>query len=344
MTTDLKNITNFVSTCTITAIEGVDNPSNTESSTANTASITLGTNSAITINNGGKLVTGSLAVNGGSIAIQTGGEIKLNTPLYVTDADADGWATDFTLYTATGSGLRRLGLMRSVSSTDCGGGSYSANNQCCVVGTYYADTDGDGYGYGASSNICPTAGYVANNTDCNDTGTNSANVYISASCYTDVDNDNYGSATAKSCTNHATCGSATWASGADGTVAASGNFAAGSTDCYDYNANAYPSSTYCGTANRGDGTYDYNCNSSQTHCGSEYYSATSAQRYICVASNFNCIPKEGEYYGINSGSVSCGQAGYLNGNWQWIGLCAQTCEGSDWGAYLTGAAGTQGCR
>src|SRR3989344_8174155 len=108
MTSVSKDVTNFTSTCTITGVEGVDNPQNTETSTTTNASLTLGTNSAITINNGGTLAVNSLSINAGTIAIQTGGQIKLNIPLYVADADADGYAVDFTLYTDSASGRRRL--------------------------------------------------------------------------------------------------------------------------------------------------------------------------------------------------------------------------------------------
>src|SRR3989344_3644731 len=168
MTAGVKNVPNFTSTCTITAVEGVDNPSNSEASTTNTASITLATNSSITINNGGQLVTGTLAISGGSVAIQNGGLIKLNTPLYVADGDGDGWSSDTTFFTATSSGRRRLGLMRDFTTADCGDSTYSTNNSCCTLGTYYADGDGDTYGAGSSFNMCPASGYVANNTDCDD--------------------------------------------------------------------------------------------------------------------------------------------------------------------------------
>ena len=169
MTSSTKDVSNFTSTCTITAVEGVDNPQNTETSTTTNASLTLGTNSAITINNGGTLAVNSLSIPAGSIAIQTGGQIKLNTPLYVADADADGYAVDFTLYTASASGRRRLGLMRSFTAADCGDATYSTANSCCTVATRYQDADADTYGNpSVSISACTTGGYVDNNTDCYD--------------------------------------------------------------------------------------------------------------------------------------------------------------------------------
>jgi len=143
------------------------------------------------------------------------------------------------------------------------------NSDCCgnTCTTFYQDSDSDTYGNSAvSTKRCGTSysGYVTNNTDCNDSGTNSANVYITKTCYVDSDNDDYGSTTSKTCTNNATCGSATWASGANGTAAASGNFSGVNTDCYDSNANAKPGQTNYYTVNRGDGSFDYDCDGSGT--------------------------------------------------------------------------------
>src|SRR3989344_4740754 len=106
MTSTDKNVTT-TTTCTIAAVQGVDNPQNSEISTTSNATITLSTGASITINNGGTLAVNAVGLGGGTIAIQSGGQIKLNTPLYVADADGDGWPTDFTLYTASASGRRR---------------------------------------------------------------------------------------------------------------------------------------------------------------------------------------------------------------------------------------------
>ena len=58
------------------------------------------------------------------------------------------------------------------------------------LATFYADADGDGYGNAAvSQQACtPTAGYVANNTDCDDTN---ATIWRTGSFYVDADGDGY---------------------------------------------------------------------------------------------------------------------------------------------------------
>ena len=420
MTSATKDVSNFTSTCTITGVEGVDNPQNSETSTTTNASLALGTNSAITINNGGTLAVNSLSITAGTIAIQTGGQIKFNTPLYVADADADGYPVDFTLYTASASGRRRLGLMRSFATADCGDSTYSTANSCCTVATRYQDADADGYGNPAVSiSACTTAGYVDNNTDCNDgsalvftshaqcytdadgdtyttglaanttclntvscatatkasasttgaavttytagrlrnaavgsdcneTGTNAANVYISATCYVDSDNDNYGSATSKSCTNNATCTSATWASGGAGTAAASGNFAANASDCYEGNASAYPGSGACG-GNRGDGSFDWNCDGGQSGCGTGYYSLVDygigwiVDENTC-GTNMAGEPKccQGDSIVYTGSGVGCGGGGYAQGQYYSNDTCGCGC-GRVYG-YLPGGYGTQACQ
>ncbi len=170
MTTTVKNVSNWTTPCTVAAVEGIDNAGDGETSTVNTAALSLGTGGSITINNGGKLVVGSLQLGSGSIAIQTGGEIRTNAPIYVTDTDTDGWPSAFTFYDATASGRRRLSLMRSFSTADCNDtNDFRLDNQCCAVATRYQDLDGDTYGNpSVSISACTTAGYVDNNTDCYD--------------------------------------------------------------------------------------------------------------------------------------------------------------------------------
>ncbi len=190
-TTSNKNV-NWSTSCTVATIEGADNANNVESLTSNSASLTLLTGGAVTINSTGSLVLGSLSLSGGNTAIQQGGSIQLGAPLYVSDADADGWPGSFTFYSATASGKRRLGLMKSYSTADCNDNLYDAASPSLT--TWYRDVDGDGYGTSSTTTSACTqpAGYVANSTDCAD---GSANAYPgSTTCSSNSFTNNSGQA------------------------------------------------------------------------------------------------------------------------------------------------------
>ena len=150
----------ILSNCTLTvsSITGADQANNIELSSSNNAVLTLNPGASVTINSGGTLAAGSISLNGGTIAIDNGGYTKTNTPLYVSDADADGWPDSLTPLTSTSSGLRRLSLMQSFSTTDCNAGAFSQTNTClvanggactsdaqCVSGICGTNADGDGF-------------------------------------------------------------------------------------------------------------------------------------------------------------------------------------------------------
>ncbi len=146
-----------------------------ESSTTNSANLQI-TGGSITIANTAVLKTGTVTPAGGSLIIQNGGSIVIGgstgTGFWVTDADADGYAANFTTYTATAAGRRRLGLMKSRTAVDCLDNNISKWQNM----TGYLDADGDTYGVSSASQVCSGAslasGYSANNTDCYDGNAN----------------------------------------------------------------------------------------------------------------------------------------------------------------------------
>ena len=155
MTTSTKNVLNWSSACTVAAVEGVDN-GNTDTSTTNTAQLSLTTGGNITINSTGTLVFGSISVSSGSIAVQAGGTIKAGSPIYILDSDADNWPTNFSsgsFVTATASGYRRLGLMSSYTVVDCNGSAFSLTNTCYsyAQSAYYAYAQSAYYAYAQSA-------------------------------------------------------------------------------------------------------------------------------------------------------------------------------------------------
>lgn len=118
-----------------------------ELSNTNDGSLTL-IGGSLTIANTAKLVVGRLVPTGGTIIIQNGGSIDVySTPTWVADGDADGYPLDFTTYTATAPGRRRLGLMRA--TTDCNDGS---SQVFLGVAQCHHDADGDSYTAGLAPN------------------------------------------------------------------------------------------------------------------------------------------------------------------------------------------------
>jgi len=204
----------------------------------NSASLTV-EHGVLNILDNETLVVGSLIMGvGGEVAIAEGATLKIGNALFVKDADSDGFAAESKVYyvatgTPTPAGGKRLNTISTLASVDCNDASYNVSNSCCEAVTLYADQDGDGYGAGSPQTKCPEAGWVENNTDCKDTGTGAALVWVTASCYQDADNDDYGNTTAITCTDNATCTSATAGAVNAAGDAATGTFAANNTDCAD---------------------------------------------------------------------------------------------------------------
>ena len=105
----------------------------------NTAVLEPETGATITVSAGQTLATGSIDLSGGgSFVIINTGQIKLNAPLYVTDADADGYPANTTLYISLASGRVRRSSLISMT-LDCNDAAYSAANTCCTD-TWVCDT------------------------------------------------------------------------------------------------------------------------------------------------------------------------------------------------------------
>lgn len=276
--------------------------------TTNTANLTV-TNGTLTVATGTTIGLGKITI-GASGIVSNVGTTKLNAALYWTDADGDGYAVDpaTTAVSLTGgTGKVRRDTLASTSVWDCDDNSYSTTNTCCTVATYYQDSDGDGYGNPAvSQSICPTAGWVANNTDCND-GSNQ--VWIShAQCYANMDRDpeTAGLRANTTCLNAASCGSATAASasttGAAVTAYTGGQIvdgAAGSNaDCND-----------------GDTTY-YHGNGSWYSDGNDHNCSGGIEKQYSVISCSTCDPGNGhsgrrdDNGGIDLNAACGGSANY----------------------------------
>jgi len=175
----------FNTTCAINAqaIDGIDWANGSETTTDNTAVFNISggvfTLNAGTSDNVTTFVTGSINITGGNISLaDTYSQIKINTPKYCTDADADGWTSDFTYFDASVSGLRRCSLMHSLTLADCDDADPNTAGGDLI--TYYQDLDGDTYGNSSvtDSACSQPGGYVTNNTDCYDADPGTTNAEL----------------------------------------------------------------------------------------------------------------------------------------------------------------------
>jgi len=165
------------SDCTVPAngTYGCDTSSGQSSTNSCVLNLTGGT-LLVSSGSGGttRVAAGSLTLNGGVIAqgssakeIVVGGGSNAS---WVTDADSDFYAANFTVYNATASGRTRFGLLKSTSATDCNDASAAVTS----ASTWYQDFDGDTYGNPSvtTSSCTQPGGYVSNNSDCYDSNAN----------------------------------------------------------------------------------------------------------------------------------------------------------------------------
>lgn len=111
----------------------------------NSAVLTISTTGHLSVLASQTIAVGSVSVSaaGGSIVIVDGGQIKLNSPIYVTDADNDGYPAYGTDQATSGSTCRTSET--SVTSMDCGDGSATANpGQTTAQSTTFTNTQNAG--------------------------------------------------------------------------------------------------------------------------------------------------------------------------------------------------------
>jgi hypothetical protein len=101
---------------------------------ANTAVLTVDTGASLTIPANQTLVAGSLTLSGtGTITMIDGALIKIGIPIWIIDADSDGYASSTTYSTSTPTNGRRRNLASSFSP-DCDDGN-AANNTRSITST-----------------------------------------------------------------------------------------------------------------------------------------------------------------------------------------------------------------
>lgn len=216
-------------------LDGVD--ANGASST-NSAILTITTGVTLTIPAQQTFATGIIDLKGGgSIVIVKNGQIKLKSPIYMTDSDDDHTPASTSATLIPNVADKRKYTITAPTSSDCND-SYTGYVNT-LAANYYPDLDADTYTTGSTSagtarcsnqstwdattsvtypgqTANPTSVTLAtrrnsaNGSDCNDIVANGgANVFSSTTCYIDVDNDAHTNGSVN-CTNHATCGSATY--------------------------------------------------------------------------------------------------------------------------------------
>lgn len=122
-------------------IDGID--SGTGATNIGILTISAGT---LTVSASQTLALGSIQFSGGNLVLINTGRLFINAPLYMKDADADGWPDSLTLATtsATTGYVRRASL--SGLTLDCDtGSSYNTSNVCCSA---------NGSACGADSTCC----------------------------------------------------------------------------------------------------------------------------------------------------------------------------------------------
>jgi hypothetical protein len=120
------------SDCTFESlVDGIDAGTGTSNTSVLTAQSGI-----LTINANQTVAFGSLSLTGGSVALS--GELKIGMPIWVVDADADGYPATTTQYAQTTAPTngRRRNLMTSLNA-DCNDNLFSGNVNTWVCNTCY---------------------------------------------------------------------------------------------------------------------------------------------------------------------------------------------------------------
>jgi hypothetical protein len=179
-------------------------------------------------------LTGLLPNSTSTISYNVNGGATLTVAAIV--ADASGNASFTRAFSAGNNGqtFTLTAIQRTDLTPSCTT-AISANNTVVIsvqpTVTYFADTDGDGFGNIAAPNVTcqgQPAGFVTNSTDCNDAD---ATKNATFTFYADVDGDTYGA------------GSAVTLCAVNASTPPSG-YSVNSTDCDDTNINIYQFATF----------------------------------------------------------------------------------------------------
>jgi hypothetical protein len=218
--------------CSVSAVDGIDG-----------ANLTIPSGRTLTLNDGATFVWNpgkSITANGSIVISKTGSGGKLRKGyLFYTDSDGDGRpANKTTRYFNTEPTVAGYVPVKTVEAAPSTYPVDANESSASCWQNLYADTDGDGYGAGATVCVGNEAGYVSNNSDCSSgDGTKWQNL----NCYTDADGDGWttSASTAALCTG-SSCGSpnSSYRSTSSGVDCNDANGAL-TNNCYDYGQGYY---------------------------------------------------------------------------------------------------------
>jgi hypothetical protein len=276
---------------------------------------------------------------------------------YAGDNDHDGHATTGTYKDSCGA-LGGYGLVQGdvndananvyqtvTTGTDADGDRYitQAGSGATQVGHTFIGTNGYNYYMDASAGLTQLAD--ANKlgvSDCNDNpaNTNSNLVWLTQTCYVDADGDTVGGATAKTCTNNATCTSVTYAStGAANDVVNYAAMRTTNTDCNDGDAARWQNVT-CYLDSDGDGWRRQDGSNAVRCVGASC--ANSTDTYRVGATSLDCNDTGVNAYYVQQSHASCyldkDNDGYTYGQPGYVCLNAASCNSATWGS---GSEGNQ---